>query len=43
MPRNHDADLANVPLHLYLHRIAPLATTVEGRRALAPDCPRPVP
>ena len=32
MPRNHGADLANVPLHLYLHRIAPLATTTEGRR-----------
>jgi len=32
MPRNHGADLANVPLHLYLHRIAPLATTVEGWR-----------
>ncbi len=32
MPRNHGADLANVPLHLYLHRIAPLATTIEGRR-----------
>jgi len=32
MPRDHSADLANVPLHLYLHRIAPLATTIEGRR-----------
>ena len=32
MPRNHGANLANVPLHLYLHRIAPLATTTEGRR-----------
>ncbi|HSS40637.1 MAG TPA: hypothetical protein VLT58_17860 [Polyangia bacterium] len=32
MPRNHGADLRNVPLHLYLHRLAPLATTIEGRR-----------
>jgi hypothetical protein len=31
MPRNHGADLGNVPLHLYLHRLAPLATTIEGR------------
>lgn len=31
MPRDHGADLANVPLHLYLHRLAPLATTIEGR------------
>ena len=31
MPRDHGADLANVPLHLYLHRLAPLATTFEGR------------
>jgi hypothetical protein len=32
MPREHGADLGNVPLHLYLHRLAPLATTIEGRR-----------
>ena len=32
MPRDHGTDLANVPLQLYLHRIAPLATTIEGRR-----------
>ena len=32
MPRDHGADLENVPLHLYLHRLAPLATTIEGRR-----------
>jgi hypothetical protein len=31
MPRNHGADLANVPLHLYLHRLAPFASTIEGR------------
>jgi hypothetical protein len=31
MPRDHGADLPNVPLHLYLHRLAPLATTIEGR------------
>jgi hypothetical protein len=31
MPRDHGADLGNVPLHLYLHRLAPLATTIEGR------------
>ena len=31
MPRDHGADLRNVPLHLYLHRLAPLATTMEGR------------
>ena len=31
MPRDHGADLANVPLHLYLHRLAPLATTMEAR------------
>jgi hypothetical protein len=31
MPRDHGADLRNVPLHLYLHRLAPLATTSEGR------------
>jgi hypothetical protein len=31
MPRDHDADLRNVPLHLYLHKLAPLATTIEGR------------
>jgi hypothetical protein len=31
MPRDHSADLGNVPLHLYLHRLAPLATTIEGR------------
>ncbi len=32
MPRDHGRDLANVPLHLYLHRLAPLASTIEGRR-----------
>jgi hypothetical protein len=31
MPRDHGPDLRNVPLHLYLHRLAPLATTIEGR------------
>jgi len=31
MPRDHGPDLRNVPLHLYLHRLAPLATTTEGR------------
>jgi len=31
MPRDHGADLREVPLHLYLHRLAPLATTIEGR------------
>ena len=31
MPRDHGADLRNVPLDLYLHRLAPLATTMEGR------------
>lgn len=31
MPRDHGADLRKVPLHLYLHRLAPLATTIEGR------------
>jgi hypothetical protein len=31
MPRDHGADLGNVPLHLYLHRLAPLATTIAGR------------
>jgi hypothetical protein len=32
MPREHRADLANVPLHLYMNRIAPLATTIDDRR-----------
>ena len=31
MPRDHGADLGNVPLHLYLHRLTPLATTIEAR------------
>jgi hypothetical protein len=31
MPRDHGRSLQNVPLHLYLHRLAPLATTIEGR------------
>ncbi|MES1207572.1 MAG: hypothetical protein ABUS79_16675 [Pseudomonadota bacterium] len=31
MPRDHGADLANVPLHLYLHRLGSLANTIEAR------------
>jgi hypothetical protein len=32
MPRDHGRDLRDVPLELYLHRLAPFASTIEARR-----------